>query len=348
MTRLLTACSLLIAWAGISINLCARADELPNSVVRLDPAANQIVSADARVEILKSDYFGISEGPVWIQRGGTGYLLFSDIGANSIYKWTADGQLSVFLPNSGYTGDMATVGLQGFVAYNGRLYIANFGSNGIVADSQGRLIFCAQGDRAIVRIEADGKRTVLADRYEGKRLNRPNDLVLKSDGGIYFTDPRAANNATMELPASGVFLLKNGSAKLLLDDYRLPNGLALSPDEKYLYVNDSVRRLIMRYDVLQDDTLANGKVFVDMANEKAPGAPDGMKVDVLGNLYSTGPGGVWIISPAGKHIATILLPENATNMNFGDADGKTLYITDRRSLAKVRLNVRGAVWNAIP
>jgi gluconolactonase len=316
------------------------------SVARLDASLDQVISADARLQILKSDYFGISEGPVWVRQGRTGYLLFSDIGANVIYKWTPEGAMSVFLDKSGYTGDMATIGLQGFVASNGRLNISNFGSNGIVLDPQGRLILCAQGDRAIVRIEKDGSRTVMADRFEGKRLSRPNDLVLKSDGAIYFTDPRQANNPTMELPAAGVFLIKDGAVKMLLSDYRTPNGLAFSPDEKVLYVNDTQRRLIMRYDVQPDDTLANGRVFVDMTSDKTPGNPDGMKVDALGNLYSTGPGGVWIMSPEGKHIGTIRLPETGTNMNFGDPDGKTLYITDRRSLAKIRLKVVGALWKS--
>jgi gluconolactonase len=316
------------------------------SVVRLDQTLDQVISPNARLEILKSDYFGISEGPVWVQGSNGGYLLFSDIGANVIYKWTSAGVMSVYLDKSGYTGDLTAVSLQGYVANNGRLNISNFGSNGIVLDPQGRLLLCAQGDRAIVRIENDGKRTVLADRFEGKRLSRPNDLILKSDGAIYFTDPRQTNNPTMELPTAGVFLIKDGAIKMLINDYRTPNGLALSPDEKVLYVNDSQRRLIMRYDVQADDTLANGKVFMDMSGEKMSGNPDGMKVDTLGNLYSTGPGGVWIMSPQGKHIGTILLPENGTNMNFGDADGKTLYITDRRSLVKIRLKVTGALWKS--
>jgi gluconolactonase len=332
-------------WAVALTNVHTRAAEPAHAVVRLDPALDQIVSADARFEMLKADYFGLTEGPVWIQQGRTGYLLFSDIGANVIYKWTPDGTLSVFLDKSGYTGELAAIGFQGFMANNGRLNIGNFGSNGIIVDPQGRLIFCAQGDRAIVRIEKDGKRTVIADRYEGKRLSRPNDLVLKSDGAIYFTDQRPANNPTIELPASGVFLVKNGTVKLLLDDYRTPNGLAFSPDEKYLYVNDTQRSLIMRYDVQKDDTIANGRVFIDMSSDKTPGNPDGMKVDARGNVYCTGPGGVWIMSPEGKHLGTILVPEpRATNMNFGDADGKTLYITDRRSLGRIRLKIQGALW----
>ncbi len=314
------------------------------AVVKLDPALDRVMADNAKLQVLKADYFGISEGPVWMPEGKSGYLLFSDIGANAIYKWTPEGKMSTYLEKSGYTGELAAVGLQGYVAGNGRLNISNFGSNGIVLDPQGRLILCAQGDRAIVRIEKDGKRTVLADRFEGKRLSRPNDLVLKSDGAIYFTDPRAANNPNMELPTPGVFLIKDGAVKLLLSDYRTPNGIALSLDEKILYVNDTQRRLIMRYDVQPDDTIANGKVLIDMNGDKTPGNPDGMKIDELGNIYSTGPGGVWIVSPEGKHMGTILLPEPGTNMNFGDPDGKTLYITDRRSLVKIRLKVTGALW----
>jgi gluconolactonase len=318
------------------------------TAVRLDAALDQILSTDARLQILKADYFGIAEGPVWIAQGRTGYLLFSDVGANTIYKWTPDGMLSVFMEKSGYTGDLAGIGLQGFGVNNGRLYVLNLGSNGIVTDPQGRLIFDASGDRAIVRIEKDGKRTVLADRYEGKRLNRPNDLVLKSDGAIYFSDPRPANNPLMELPTSAVFLIKDGAIKLLLNDYRTPNGLAFSPDEKYLYVNDTLRNLIMRYDVQPDDTIANGRLFIDMNEDKAPGNPDGMKVDVRGNVYCMGPEGIWILSPDGKHLGTILLPDIGTNMTFGGADGKMLYITSRRSLMRIPLKVAGALWKAAP
>jgi gluconolactonase len=336
--------SMIAVWVIAFSNTPARAAEPARSVVRLDPALDQIVAADARLEILKADYFGLTEGPVWIQQGRAGYLLFSDIGANVIYKWTPGGALAVFMEKSGYTGELAAIGFQGFMANNGRLNIGNFGSNGIIVDPQGRLILCAQGDRSIVRIEKDGKRTVLADRYQGKRLSRPNDLVLKSDGAIYFTDPRPNGNPTMELPTPGVFLIKDGTVKLLLDDYRVPNGLAFSPDEKVLYVNDTQRRLIMRYDVEPDDTISNGRVFIDMSSDKAPGNPDGMKVDARGNVYCTGPGGVWIMSPEGKHLGTIRLPENATNMNFGDTDGKMLYITDRMSLARIRVKVPGALW----
>jgi gluconolactonase len=233
--------------------------------------------------------------------------------------------MSVFMKDSGYTGDLGKVSREGFIARSGPLYVMSFGSNGITLDQQGRLVFCAQGDRAIVRIEKDGKRTVIADRFEGKRLNRPNDLVVKSDGAVYFTDPRIDNTPTMELPYSAVFMVKDGKIQLLANDFR-PNGIAFSPDEKILYVNGG--KMIRSYDVHPDGTVGNGRVFIDMASDTAPGGTDGMKVDRQGNVYCTGPGGIWIMSPAGKHIGTILMPEPASNLAFGDTDYKTLYITE--------------------
>jgi gluconolactonase len=246
--------------------------------------------------------------------------------------------MEVLLDKSGYTGDLVEVLKGGYFARAGLLYIYNFGSNGITLDQQGRLVFTAQGDRAIVRLEKDGKRTVLADRHEGKRLNRPNDLVIKSDGTVFFTDPRPDNNPAMELPSSAVFMIKNGAVRLLDNTYR-PNGLAFSPDERYLYVNGEQK--IRRYDVQPDGTITNGRVWVDMSMDKTPGNTDGMKVDQKGNVYCTGPGGIWIMSPDGKHVGTILLPEPATNLAFVGVDGKTLFITDRRSLERIRLNTPG-------
>ena len=264
--------------------------------------------------------------------------MFSDIAANAIYQWTRDNKLSVFLARSGFTGSDPTA-LRGNVQYNGRFYVSNIGSNGITLDKQRRLVFCAVGDRSIVRLEKDGSRTTLADRYEGKRFNRPNDIAIKSDGAMYFTDPRPNSNAEMELPSSAVFLIRDGKVQLLETDIR-PNGLAFSPDEKHLYLVNTGSK-IMRYDVQPDGGITNGQVFVDMSADKAPGGADGMKVDQKGNLYSTGPAGVWIVSPEGRHLGAIRTPEPATNIAFGDADAKTLYITARTSLARIRLNTPG-------
>ena len=337
MKRFLAALSLTFVAVGV-ITVQTQSQSAGQAVIRLDPALDQIVSANAKVETLKSDYFGITEGPVWIEEGPSGYLLFNDLGANVIYKWTPDNKLSVFLEKSGYTGDIAAATRAGFGANNGRLFIMNFGSNGLALDPQGRIVFTAQGDRAIVRLERDGSRTILADRYEGKRLNRPNDMAVRSDGAVYFTDPHADNSPVMELDFSAVFLVKDGKIQLLDKDYR-PNGIAFSPDEKYLYVNGGQK--IMRYEVRPDGTVANRREFIDMSTDKAPGGADGMKVDSKGNVYCTGPGGLWIISPEGKHLGTIVLPDNPTNMAFGDADYKTLYITARKSLCRIRLNVPG-------
>lgn len=312
-----------------------------NEVVRLDPALDQIISADTKVEKLAGG-FGFVEGPVWVRSGG--YLLFSDIPANAINKWTPDGKVSVFLKPSGFTGsDPSDVGSQN---NNGQTTVTLLGSNGVTLDRQGRVVFCAHGDRDVVRIEKDGKRTVLADRLEGKRLNSPNDLVFKSDGALYFTDPSAGlrkrdDDPKKELPFNGVYLLKNGKLQVLDKTYATPNGIAFSPDEKYLYVNDTTRKLIMRYEVQPDDTIANGKVFIDMSADKAPGVPDGMKVDQKGNVYCTGPGGFWIMSPEGKHLGTVKTPELPANMAFGDADAKTLYLTARTGLYRIRLKVAG-------
>ncbi len=312
-----------------------------NEVVRLDPALDEIISVDTKVEKLAGD-FGFVEGPVWVRQGG--YLLFSDIPANAINKWTSDGKVSVFLKPSGFTGsDPSDVGSQN---NNGQAVVTLIGSNGVTLDRQRRVVFCTHGDRDVVRIEKDGKRTVLADRFEGKRLNSPNDLVFKSDGALYFTDPTAGlrkrdEDPKKELPFNGVYLLKDGRLQVLEKTFATPNGIAFSPGEKYLYVNDTTRKLIMRYEVRPDDTIANGKVFIDMSADKAAGVPDGMKVDQKGNVYCTGPGGFWIMSPEGKHLGTVKMPELPANLAWGDSDGKTLYLTARTGLYRIRLKIAG-------
>jgi len=213
-------------------------------------------------------------------------------------------------------------------------------------DPQGRVVYCAHGDRQVVRLESDGKRTVLASQYEGKRLNSPNDLVFKSDGALYFTDPPAGlrdgdKDPKKELPFNGVYLLKDGQLRLLYKDMALPNGIAFTPDEKYLYVNDSVKKTILRFEVKPDDTLGEPQLVIDMTSDKAPGGPDGMKVDQNGNIYCTGPGGFWIISPDGKHLGTVLTTELPANLAFGEADGKTLYLTARTGLYRIHLKIAG-------
>ena len=312
-------------------------------VERLDPALYAIIPRDAKLEILKGDYFGNAEGPVWVQEGQSGYLLFTDISANHIYKWTHDGTLSMFLDRTGFnsanTDSLQTAGYVG--GYNGRFYPTAFGSNGTTLDPQGRVVWCAQGDRAVVRLEKDGKtRTVLADRYQGKRLNRPNDLVAKSDGWIYFTDPHSTRGQPQDLDFSGVYRVKDGNLQLL-DKEVEPNGLAFSLDEKIFYVGGAK---IWRYDVQADGTIVNRKVIDDLGC-------DGMKVDTKGNIYcaTASAHGIRILTPEGKHLGTILTPQDGagpTNLAFGEADSKTLYITIKRSLARIRLNIPGVRPNA--
>ena len=313
-----------------------------NFVARLNPALDDIVAADAKVAKI-ADSFGFLEGPVWVRKGA--YLLFSDIPANVIYKFNpADGKIFVFLAYSGFTGtDSSSASMQ---LNNGKGTVTLLGSNAVTVDPQGRIVYCAHGDRQVVRLESDGKRTVVASRYDGKRLNSPNDLVFKSDGALYFTDPPAGlrdgdKDPKKELPFNGVYLLKDGQLRLLYKEMALPNGIAFSPDEKYLYVNDSVKKTILRFEVKPDDTLGEPQLLIGMTSDKAPGGPDGMKVDQKGNIYCTGPGGFWIISPEGKHLGTVLTTELPANLAFGDADGKTLYLTARTGLYRIRLKIPG-------
>lgn len=208
----------------------AQAPKANPDIDRLDPALDAIVPQNAKLEILKADYFGNAEGPVWVQEGQSGYLLFTDISANHIYKWSPDGIISMFLDRTGFnspnTDSLQTAGYVG--GYNGRFYPTSFGSSGTTLDPQGRIVWCAQGDRAVVRLEKDGKtRTILADHWEGKRLNRPNDLVAKSDGWIYFTDPHSTRGQPQDLDFSGVYRVKDGTLQLL-DKEVEPNGLAFS------------------------------------------------------------------------------------------------------------------------
>jgi gluconolactonase len=301
-------------------------------IVPHDAALDEVVPRDARVEKL-AEGFLFTEGPVWHPDG---YLLFSDPNMNVIYRWTPDGELSVYRTKSGYKGSDI------------REY-AQPGSNGLALDGEGRLTIDEHGNRRVVRLEKNGVVTVLADRYQGKRLNSPNDLVYRSDGALYFTDPpfglpRVFEDRRKELPWSGVFCLINGELKLVSTDLSGPNGLAFSPDEKHLYVSnwDEKKKVIMRYDVHADGTLSGGKVFFDMTSAPGAEALDGLKVDVRGNVYSSGPGGVWILSPAGKHLGTIEAPELPANFAWGDADGRTLYMTARTGLYRLRLSVAGA------
>ena len=308
-------------------------NERAGEIVRLDSTVNRIVPPDAKVEKLAGG-FQFTEGPVWHPEG---YLVFSDPNANTIYRWTTDGQVSVYRPKSGYAG----------------VDIGEYhqpGSNGLTLDADGRLSINEHGRRRVVRLEKNGVITVLADRYQGKRLNSPNDLVYKSDGSLYFTDPpfglpKVFDDLRKETPFSGVYrLAADGTLQLLTTDLAGPNGLAFSPDERFLYVDnwDVKRKVIMRYPVHSDGTLGNGEVFVD-ATRSHPGeqAWDGLKVDEAGNVYAAGPEGIWILSPDGKHLGIIKAAETPANFAWGDEDGRTMYITARTGLYRVRLNIPG-------
>ncbi len=316
-------------------------------VERLTPALDPILSVDARLEVVKQDYFGAAEGPLWIRDGH--YLLFSDMAANRIFRWDPQPKrLSVHLEKVGFSAmDLTNVR----VLDNGRLLVALHGSNGLALDREGRLVYCSQGARAIVRVEKDGTRTTLVDRWEGKRLNGPNDLVVKSDGSIYFSDlgsqlkGGAAKSPDREIDFQGAFRWKpDGTMQVIART--LTNGLAFSPDEKHLYTTGAGGG-ITRHDVQPDGSIANGTLHVDMRNQPLKGNADGVRVDKYGYLFSSGPGGVWISAPDGVHIGTIYTPdrnanENTTSVAFGDADGKGLYITTVRSVFHLRM--KRAAW----
>ena len=319
-------------------------------VVPLDSGFDTLISPDAEFQKIK-DGFGFTEGITCVQRGNSGYVLLSDMWTNQIYKVTPDGQMSLYLDHSGYTGfDIFRVGMAspGQGPNEDKWY--QIGSNGLALDREGRLLIATWTGRSIDRIEKNGKRITLADRYDGKRFGGTNDLVVKKDGAIYFTDGlggmrKGANDPAKELDQRGVFMLKDGKVSMVVKDMPATNGLAFSPDEKYLYVNASFRNFIRRYEVQPDDTLTNGRMFYDMSDDKADGITDGMKVDINGNLWETGPGpAIWIISPEGKHLGTVRLPEISANLCFGDNDHKSIYVAGRTTIYKIRVKTPGVSY----
>jgi gluconolactonase len=288
-------------------------------IEQADPALERIVAQGQEVEWLGSGYGGgaVAEGPLWWKEGG--YLLFSDIGNSQRLKWAPGEGVSVF-------------------------YEPTNNANGLTRDNKGRLIACEHGTRRVSRLEPDGSITVVAGSYQGRRLNRPNDVVVKSGGSIYFTDPGAPDPA-LDLDYSGVYLVSPdlGTLTLLVRDFVTPNGLAFSPDESVLYVNDSRRGHIRAFDVQPNGTLAlaTDRVFRDLRGER-PGVPDGMKVDVEGNVYCGGSGGIWVMDATGLHLGTIAHGAPATtNLAWGGDDWKTIYFTTRDSLGRIQLKIAG-------
>ena len=325
---------------------------VPVSVERLDPAANELIPAQPQLEKVATG-MKWTEGPLWLS---SGKLIFADIPSNSIRTWdpqqSANGGVNIYLQPSGYLGSSPYGGPEP-------------GSNAITLDPKSRLTVAGHAQRNVYRFESPDPRghiTILADSYQGKRLNSPNDLVYRSDGSLYFTDPpyglrtQTDTDPDKELKFNGVYRIpaaaaqKPGAApdreklQLLTKDLPRPNGLAFSPDERYLYIDNSEPKMFwMRYKVSPDGSLSDGKVFAEAGTYDHHGAPDGMKVDQRGNLYSAGPGGIWLFSPAGTHLATIKTPENVGNLAWGGEDHKTLYITAATSVYRMKLQVPGVI-----
>lgn len=305
------------------------------TVQRVDPALDAIVPAGARIEKL-AEGFQFLEGPVWHPDG---YLLFSDPNANTIYRYDPEGRVSVFRAKSGYKGlDVGTYHQPG--------------SNGLTLDKEGRLVIDEHGNRRVTRLERTGALTVLADRYEGKRLNSPNDLVLKSDGTLYFTDPpfglpKVFDDPKKELPFSGVFCLRDGKLTLLSKELTGPNGIGFSPDEKFLYVSnwDPQRKVILRFPVEAGCAVGAPTVFADLTQAPGEEALDGLKIDARGDVFVSGPGGLWIFDATGKHLGTLHPEQQPANLAWGD-DGRTLYLAARTALYRIRLSVSGVTATA--
>ncbi len=297
----------------------ARAQEKPKREFKLEaqsPAFWKLISKDANLETVATG-FGFTEGPVWDK---SGFVYVSDEEINKIFRVYPDGHKEELIS----LGD----------------------PDGNTYDRQLRLIDTASVLRAIIRITPDGKYTVLADHFEGKKLNSPNDVVIGPDGAIYFTDPTLdlVKGETQEIPYQGVYRLDDsGKVTLLTKDLTQPNGLAFSPDGKRLYIDDSAEKNIRVYDVQSDGTLANGRVFGDEKGNKGEGVPDGMRVDRKGNIFVTGPKGIWVWDPQGHHIGTIVVPEQPANLTWGGAHYDTLYITATHSVYKLRTKTKGFV-----
>src|SRR5262245_60169735 len=307
-------------------------------IERLDPALDALVAPDAKIEII-ADGYDWSEGPVWVKDGG--YLLFSDVPQNIVYRWKQGEGAKPYLKPSGYTSSEARGG--------------EIGSNGLTLDPSGRLVLCQHGDRRVARMDAPLSApkpvfATLADKFEGKRFNSPNDVVFHSNGDMYFTDPpygmeKQFEDPKREIPYQGVLSRdKKDVVALMTRDMTRPNGLAFSPDEKKLYVaqSDASAAIWRVFDVKPDGTLGANKVLLDVTSmvKSRPGLPDGMKVDANGNLFASGPGGILVISPTGKHLGTIMTGQATANCAFGD-DGRTLYMTADMFIMRVPLKTKG-------
>jgi gluconolactonase len=312
-------------------------------VEKLDPGLDALVAPDTRVEKLVEDQDAFFEGPVWHHGRDGNFLTFSDLVRNRVDRLDPrTHEISSYIADVWQGKDSSSV-----ISFdrNGKKYL-QVGPNGETLDKQGRLVFTAMGSGRIMRREADGTISVLAGKYEGRHLNAPNDLAIRSDSAIYFTDIRKGSVTTDETPPegvahTGVYLLKDGKLALLDGELDTPNGIAFSPDERTLYVNDIRPKKVYAYDVRADGTTANRRLFIDMSPDNRPGAPDGMKIDIRGNVWDSGPGGIWVISPAGRHLGTILTPERLSNLAWGDADAMGLYTTSGTMVTHIRTKIAG-------
>ncbi|QDT00352.1 SMP-30/gluconolactonase/LRE family protein [Adhaeretor mobilis] len=352
-SQLQLVCSLLPA-VLVSITATCDAKEFATTgeIERIDPAFDKIVSSDAKIEVL-AEGFTWSEGPVWVpqkDRIDGGYLLFSDVPNNVVHRWDEVDGLSTFLKPSGFTGKTTNAN--------------ETGSNGLALDAKGRLVLCQHGDRRLARLKESlanptPEYETLVNRFEGKRFHSPNDLVIHSSGEIYFTDPpyglaKKWKDPSREMDFQGIYRLSADGSELslLVSELHAPNGIAFSPDEKTLYVTQSHRPapVVMAYLVREvrgkddhsDFFIEAGRVFFDASElvKTRTGMPDGMKVDASGNVFATGPGGVLVISPEGKHLGSIRTGGVIANCAFGD-DGKTLYMTSHERLCRVRVLTTG-------
>jgi gluconolactonase len=342
-SRLMTGIGLLLAAVAARQLRGEAVQDQPKTIGRIvveDARLNQIVAPGTPFEVIGSGY-DWSEGPLWVPRDG-GFLLFSDIPPNSIMKWKPGGGVSLFMKPSGYTG----------VAPYGR----EPGSNGLTLDRQGRLLLAEHGDRRIARMEWEGGKRTLVDNYQGKRLNSPNDVIVKSNGDVYFTDPiyglpdREKDTKHRELDFCGVFRWSptTGQVTLLTKELSRPNGLAFSPDERTLYVanSDPAKAIWMAYPVNADGTIGAGKLVRDvtsMVSDKMPGLPDGLKVDAKGTIFATGPGGVHVMLPDGTFLGRLETGQATSNCAWGE-DGSTLFMTADMHVARVKTLTKGAGW----
>ncbi|HEY1785168.1 MAG TPA: SMP-30/gluconolactonase/LRE family protein [Pirellulales bacterium] len=350
------------AWAGPPL-----AYPTIGKIERLDPAMDKLIPKDAVIEVLASG-FEWCEGPLWMkdlsyldatnapnapnppwivkegdlrrEKKPDGFLLFSDTRRNCVLRWQKGEDISVFMRPSGYTGVTP--------------YSSEPGSNGLALDAQGRISFCEHGDRRVSRLEKGGGKRTLVDNYQGKRLNSPNDLIYHSSGDLYFSDPPYGlplryDDPLRELDFCGVYRLKpDGQLTLLTKDQTAPNGVALSPDEKTLYVanSDPEKAIWMAYELRADGTLGKARQLFDatpLVVEKRPGLPDGLKTDKTGHIFASGPGGIHIFTPAGKRLGTLNIGEAISNCGWGN-DGSVLYITADAYLCRIQTSTKGAGW----